>query len=120
MAPAGFELMRRLGLAGALISERSKTASAGALLLFTAPAGEDPFHTGRAFYRTWLEVTAHGLALCPMSVLADSKRANDEIRRRFALPPARRLVNVFRIGAPPPGFPARLTPRLPAEELIAG
>jgi len=118
MAPAPFEWMRRIGLAGALVSERARIESAGALLLFTAPAGEDPFETGRAFYRRWLEVTASGLALCPLSVLADSKRANQEIRRAFSLPPGRRLVNVFRVGRGPAGFPARLTPRLPAEELI--
>jgi nitroreductase len=118
MAPAGFEWMRRLGLVRALVSERAKTESAGALLLFTAPVDEDPLETGRAFYRRWLEVTAMGLALCPMSVLADSPRANVEIRRRFALPEARRLVNVLRVGAAPAGFPARLTPRLPPEELL--
>jgi hypothetical protein len=53
-----------------------------------------------------------------MSVLADSRRANDEIRRVHALPASVRLVNVFRVGAPPAGFPAHLTPRLPPDELI--
>jgi len=120
MAPPRFEMMRRMGLAGSLISERSKIESAGVLLLFTAPLGEDPFQTGRAFYRTWLEVTAGGLALCPISVLADSKATNAEIRGAFAIPAERRLVNVFRVGAPPKYFPARLTPRLPAGELILG
>ena len=119
MAPPTFEWMRKLGLARALVSERSKIEGAGALLLFTAPVGEDPFVTGRAFYRRWLEVTSEGLALCPMSVLADSQRANAEIRRVHELPAGVRLVNVFRVGAPPPGFPAHLTPRLPVDELIA-
>jgi nitroreductase len=118
MTPVCFEWMHRLGLARALISERAQMESAGALLLFTAPQGEAPFETGRSFYRRWLEVTTFGLALCPMSVLADSKRANDEIRRTFSLPEEQRLVNVFRVGVPPPGFPSRLTPRLPPEELI--
>jgi len=118
MQPAAFELMRKIGLAGALTSERSKIETASALLIFTAPNGEDPFVTGRAFYRRWLQVTAAGLALCPMSVLADSKRANAEIRRTFAVPAERRIVNVLRIGAPPPGFPSALTPRLPASELV--
>lgn len=118
MAPACFEWVRRLGLARALLSERAQTSSAGALMLFTAPAGEDPFVTGRAFYRRWLEVTAGGLALCPMSVLGDSKRANAEMRRLFAIPAGARLVNVLRVGTAPEGFPQRLTPRLPAEELL--
>jgi nitroreductase len=118
MAPPAFESMRKIGLAGALISERSKIESAGALVLFTASAGEDPFATGRSFYRTWLEVTSCGLALCPISVLTDSKRTNAEIRRLFALAAQRRLVNVFRVGMAPEGFPKRLTPRLPAEELV--
>jgi len=118
MAPACFEWMRRLGLARALVSERARTTSAAALLLFTAPVEEDPFVTGRAFYRCWLEVTASGLALCPMSVLADSKRANAEVRRLSSIPGGSRLVNVFRVGAASEGFPRRLTPRLPAAELI--
>lgn len=118
MAPAGFEAMRRLGLARSLISERAKIESAGALLIFSAPITEDPFETGRTFYRRWLEVTASGLALCPMSVLADSRRANQQIRGMFSLPADRRLVNVFRVGSAPAGFPAALTPRLPAEELL--
>ncbi len=120
MAPAGFEAMRRLGLARSLISERSKIESAGALLIFSAPMTEDPFETGRAFYRRWLEVTASGLALCPMSVLADSKRANAQVREMFSLPADHRLVNVFRVGSAPAGFPAALTARLPAEELLVG
>lgn len=118
MKPGAFDVMRRLGLAGLLLSERARVESAGALLLFIARTGEDPFETGRAFYRRWLEVTAAGLALCPMSALADSRRANDKVRSMFSLPDEQRLVNVFRIGATPPGFPARLTPRLPAEELL--
>jgi len=118
MAPPAFEAMRKLGLAGPLISERSKIESAAALVLFTAPGNEDPFDTGRSFYRAWLEVTASGLALCPISALADSTPANDEIRRLFAIAAGRRLVNVFRVGAAPAGFPRRLTPRLPAEELV--
>lgn len=118
LSPACFKWMHRLGLARILISERAQMESAGALLLFTAPRDETPFEIGRSFYRRWLEVTASGLALCPMSALADSKRANDDIRRTFSLPEERRLVNVLRVGAPPPGFPSRLTPRLPPEELI--
>jgi nitroreductase len=118
MPPGPFEIMRRLGLAGLLLSERAKVESAAALLLFTARESEDPFETGRAFYRRWLEVTAAGLALCPMSSLADSARANREIRELFAIPEDRRLVNVFRIGVTPGGYVTKLTPRLPAEELL--
>ncbi|MGH3054484.1 MAG: hypothetical protein ACRDL7_05845 [Gaiellaceae bacterium] len=118
MPPGRFELVRRLGLAGLLISERPKTESAAALLLFTARENEDPFETGRAFYRRWLQVTAAGLALCPMSALADSKSANQQMRAMFSIPEERRLVNVFRIGVTPAGYTAKLTPRLPAEELL--
>jgi hypothetical protein len=38
----------------------------------------------------------------------------------FSMPAERRLVNVLRVGAARAGFPARPTPRLPAEELIVG
>jgi hypothetical protein len=116
MRPATFEVMRRLGLAGALVSELAKVVSASALLLFTAPRETPAFTTGRRFYRLWLEITQAGLALCPMSVVADAPDASETVRRAHGIPESRQLINVLRIGRAP-AAPRAPTPRLPASEL---
>ncbi len=111
-----FPLLRRLGLAATLASERGKFANS-AVALFHRPEGEDPLTTGRAFYRAWLMLTAQRLAACPVSVLADWPASNRQLVDRHSVPPGRRLVNVFRLGLPagsPPGGKARL----PVAELI--
>jgi nitroreductase len=92
-----FPLLRRLGLAATLASERGKFAN-GAVALFHRPEGEDPLVTGRAFYRAWLAMTAQGLAVCPVSVLADWPASNRQLVERYCVPMGRRLVNVFRLG----------------------
>lgn len=111
-----FPVLRRLGLAAPLTSERGKLAS-GAIALFHRPSGEDPLETGRAFYRDWLTMESLGLAACPISVLADWPQSNRELVRRCALPPDRRLVNVFRVGISTSRAPAQHA-RLGVRELI--
>lgn len=111
-----FPLLRRLGLAATLASERGKFANS-AVALFHRPEGEDPLTTGRAFYRAWLMLTAQRLAACPVSVLADWPASNRQLVERHSVPSGRRLVNVFRLGltaGSPPGGKARL----PVAELI--
>jgi hypothetical protein len=100
-----------------LTSESAKTRS-GAIALFHRPLGEDPFVTGRAFYRAWLGLTRLGLSACPVSVLVDSVEAREALEALVPPPPQCRLVNVFRIG------PALLPQtgrhsRLPVGDLIA-
>jgi len=56
------------------LSDRAKSSSAAAILLFCRPHGEDPLLTGRHFYRTWLEIDRAGLSACPTSALADQRR----------------------------------------------
>ncbi|MFC5418196.1 hypothetical protein ACFPOB_01325 [Bosea eneae] len=111
-----FPLLRRLGLAATLASERGKFANS-ALALFHRPEGEDPLVTGRAFYRAWLAMTAQGLAACPVSVLADRPASNRQLIERHGVPKGRRLVNVFRLGLAA-GAPAAVRARLPVAELI--
>lgn len=111
-----FPLLKRLGLAAPLTQERAKTAS-GAIALFHRPQSEDPLETGRAFYRAWLAMAAQGLGACPISVLADWPVSNAALIQRHPLPAGRRLVNVFRLGAVPPGAGAARA-RLPLGELI--
>ncbi len=111
-----FPLLRRLGLAATLASERGKFANS-AVALFHRPEGEDPLVTGRAFYRAWLAMTAQGLAACPVSVLADRPASNRQLIERHGVPKGRRLVNIFRLGLAA-GAPAAVRARLPVAELI--
>lgn len=115
--PRVFEILKTSRLASLLISDAAKTRSASAILILTANGQEDPFLTGRRFYRLWLEVCGAGFSLCPMSALVDSPQGAGYLRQRYAIGGDRRIVNAFRVGlasgdALPP------TPRLPAEELL--
>lgn len=112
-----FPLLRRLGLAATLVSERGKFANS-TVALFHRPDGEDPLVTGRAFYRAWLAMTAQGFVACPVSVLADWPASNRQLVERYRVPMGRRLVNVFRLGLAA-GTPSGGRARLPVAELIA-
>ncbi len=112
-----FPLLRRLGLAATLASERDKFANS-AVALFHRPEGEDSLTTGRAFYRAWLMLTAQRLAACPVSVLADWPASNRQLVERHSVPSGRRLVNVFRLGLTAGSPPREGKARLPVAELI--
>lgn len=109
-----FPLLDGMGLAGPLIAEGAKVRSAAALGFFHRPADEHEFDTGRRFYRLWLEITAAGLHLCPMSVLADTPDVAGRLKQRFNIGEERKLVNVFRMGVLPErakiGKRSRLSP----------
>jgi nitroreductase len=117
LRPRVFGLLKRLGAARAVISEAAQVRSASAVLLFTPTKETTDFAVGRLFYRLWLEVTALGAAMVPMSALADSPPERDRLCREHGVPDSRRLANVFRVGAMPPGGAAR-SPRLPVDEIL--
>ncbi|NML07403.1 hypothetical protein [Sphingomonas sp. G-3-2-10] len=94
-----FGTLDRIGLARLLLSERAKTASASAIALFIRPAGEPAIEAGRALYRAWLAMERHGLAACPLSVLADWEETNRLLAAEHRLPEDRALIGVFRIGS---------------------
>lgn len=112
-----FPVLDKLGLAAPLLSDRAKTSSAAAIVLFCRPRGEDPLVSGRHFYRVWLEIDRAGLAACPMSSLADSPAFNDRLRTVAGLGDDVRLVNVFRVGRTPTSRSSRHF-RLPVDQLI--
>ena len=116
LRPSVFGLVKRLGLARAVVSEAAAIRSAAAALLFCPPRAFDPFRVGRRFYRLWLQVTAAGCALCPLSALADHAPTASALEAHYRVAPERRIANAFRAGVAP-GEPAR-SPRLPVEELI--
>lgn len=114
----GFPLLDKAGLAGPLIAEDAKVRSAAGFALFHRPASESEFDTGRRFHRVWLENERAGLALCPMSVLADVPEVAEKLLRDFQIEPHRKLVTVFRIGRRPLDYRQPPRARLPARELI--
>lgn len=113
-----FPVLDAAGLARPLIGESAKVRSAAAVALFHRPAEEVEFESGRRFYRVWLEITREGLALCPMSVLADVPHAAARELREAGVAPGRKLVSVFRIGRRPAQAHMPPRARLPASELI--
>lgn len=112
-----FRTLDSIGIAAPLVRENAKTSSAAAIVLFHRPAGEDPFISGRAFYRAWLAMERCGLKGCPVSVLADWDESRTALAQRHAVPTGRQIVSVFRIGRPD-GTPNQARARLPVEELI--
>lgn len=117
LGAAAFPLLDAIGAARPLIADSGKVRSAAGVALFHRPAEEPEPETGRRFYRVWLEIERAGLALCPMSVLADVPRAAARLLREANLE-GRKLVTVFRIGRRPAKFVQPPRARLPASELI--
>lgn len=118
LGPKAFPALDGIGLAEPLISESGKVRSAAGVALFHRSAEEPEFETGRRFYRVWLEIERAGLALCPMSVLADVPRVAQSLLRENGLPADRKLVTAFRIGRRPTNWKQPPRTRLPVGELI--
>jgi len=116
MMPQVFQALSFFKLGKLLISEARKVHSSTFIVIFTAPQQEDPFETGRAFYRLWLEITAQGFALCPMSAVSDLSETNAILRAKFSIPSSHRIVNVLRVGAP--SITLSPTPRLDPRKRI--
>ncbi len=117
LGATAFPVLDAIGLAKPLIAESGKVRSAAGVALFHRPADEPELETGRRFYRVWLEIERAGLALCPMSVLADVPHVAARLLREANLE-GRKLVTVFRIGRRPANFVQPPRARLPASELI--
>lgn len=117
LRPRVFGVLKRVGAARAVVSEAAQIRSASAILLFTPRREVSDFAVGRVFYRVWLQVASVGAGMVPMSALADSPAAREQLSREHGVPGERRLANVFRVGAVPPGAAAR-SPRLPVDELL--
>lgn len=115
--PRVFRRLVHVGIGRMLVSEAAQIRSAAALLLFVPERSLSEFAVGRRFYRLWLELTALGLSLAPMSALADSPESAAALSEMHGIPASRRLANVFRVGTPPPRGVAR-SPRLPVGELL--
>ncbi len=118
LKPGVFEALDRIGLAPLAVAEAPVVRSALAIVLFHRASDEPPLATGRRFHRLWLEFERLGLSAAPMAVLADDPQAEGEIRAAFDVPPGRRLITAFRLGAAPLRDLGP-KPRLPVSTLLA-
>lgn len=87
-----------IGVAPALLTEAKGFANATAVILFHRAVGEDPFDSGRAFHRLWLEVEAAGLGGNVLAALADHPATALAISASHGIGADRRLVSALRIG----------------------
>jgi hypothetical protein len=115
--PTRFAWLSRLGIARFLVSESAPVRSASAALLFCPRRDAAAFDVGRRFYRLWLEVTALGFHLTPMSASADHAPTRALLESAHRVPSDRRIANVFRAGRIPDDEVA-VSPRLPVDELL--
>ena len=116
LGPA-FGALERIGLARPLLSEAGKMRRDTAVVLFTRPAGEQPFDSGAAFYRAWLAIEAAGFGASVLAALADDPETARWIGEIAEMEQGRRVVSAFRIGRRPDG-PRAARARLPLEELL--
>ncbi|WP_128891839.1 hypothetical protein [Erythrobacter sp. HKB08] len=93
-----FKPLAALGLTKALLAEKSSFAHAAGVVLFHHPRGEDPFESGRAFHRLWLEIEAAGFGSNVLAAIADDEAIASHVGELAGLPSGDRLVSAFRIG----------------------
>ncbi len=105
------------GLAKLLLSESNKCRSAAAVIIMVRPIDEDPFETGRHFYRLWLEIERVGLKGCPMSVLIDWDETRRHLEAGLRVQAGMRIGAIFRVGVPSRAS-AYPRARLSANELV--
>ncbi|MEM8971549.1 MAG: hypothetical protein AAGD43_05710 [Pseudomonadota bacterium] len=112
-----FRALDSIGLASLLLSEAGKNETAAAIVLMPRPRDEDPFDTGRHFYRLWLDFERYGFQACPMSVLIDWDESRKQLEAKLGMASEQRFSAAFRIGFAK-GDPAYRRARLPTSELI--
>lgn len=111
-----FRPLAALGLAPALLAEAKGFAHAAGVVLFHRAADEDPFDSGRAFHRLWLDIDAAGMGGNVLAALADDVAAALALRQAAGIGKDQRLVSAFRIGQRSgAGFPRA---RLPLGEVL--
>jgi nitroreductase len=117
LPPDRFALLAKMGVARWLVSEAAQVRSAGAALVFCPHRDDSPFDVGRRMYRLWLEVTAVGFHLAPMSASADDPTSRAVLEEQCQVPSERRVANVFRVGRIEESKVAK-SPRLPLGEYL--
>jgi hypothetical protein len=93
-----FPLLDKVGLAPMLLAEGQKIKKAAGVILFHRDAHEDPFISGRHFYRLWLKLEAAGFGGAVLAALADDKAISRALCEAYGIGTDRRLVSAFRVG----------------------
>lgn len=101
----GFRPLAACGLAEKLLAEEEKTAASTAIIVFHRPVIEDPFDSGRAFYRAWLRIEAAGFGAAVLAALADDPPSAETLAALINLRKDHRIVSAFRIGRRSPHAP---------------
>lgn len=99
LQPHMYEKMKKLGLGPALISEAPQIQSSLAVVAIFADKNLSLIDQGRAFLRTWLEITKLGLNVTPMSALSDAPATRKKIEDHLSN--EQHLLTVFRVGKVP-------------------
>ncbi|MEM9585215.1 MAG: hypothetical protein AAGA08_19065 [Pseudomonadota bacterium] len=94
-----YRFLSACGLGPTISGEAAKSRTSSAILLFHWPKNGKMIDAGRMFYRTWLNMTAIGLAGWPAAALADDDHTADQISTRFQLPRDHVLFNALRLGS---------------------
>lgn len=97
----GFRPMLIYGRAEKLLSEEKRTTGSTAIVVFHRPVTEDPFESGRAFYRAWLRIEEAGFGAAVLAALADDSHSAAALAAIAELEDDRRIVSAFRIGRRP-------------------
>jgi nitroreductase len=116
--PARMRRLERVGLHRAAARTQGRLARrCPAFCLLVSPSDEPAalFGGGRAMLRVWLEATALGLRLHPMTAAMDHDPTRAALAATFGVPADASMVLCFRLGRGPTGPRA---PRLPLAELL--
>jgi nitroreductase len=116
--PARMRRIARVGLHRAIAATQGRLARrCPAFCLLVAPADgpEALFAGGRAMLRVWLEATALGLRVHPMTAAMDHGHTRTALAEAFGVPASASMVVCFRLGRGPLGPRA---PKLPVAELL--
>ena len=117
-----FKFWNRLGLGKLFLSDHQATLSASHVVLLTVDRQLSDFYIGRLSYRIWLELTAKGLAVCPLQTLMESSKGRSFLNHQFASED-QAVVMAFRVGQPRGLVDTQsslfsMYPRLPTKELL--
>ena len=117
-----FRLLNRIGLGKWFLSDYPATLSASHIILLSVDRQLSDFYIGRLTYRIWLEMTAMGIAVCPMQTLMESSKGRHFLNNQYASAD-QAIVMAFRVGQAIESkqqlySKLSLCPRRPTKELL--
>ncbi len=113
-----FEVLSKMGLAKALVSEARRYKTATGIMVVHCPANQNPVQKGRTFYREWLRLEQLGFAANVVSALADHEPSCASLHRLLDLPGDQKILTALLFGRRPTGTTIPKRARLPLDNLI--